>query len=944
MSAAADTRGEGLLERESELFEIGMAVEKAAAGDGRALLIEGEPGIGKTALLDAVARRARDARMTVLSARAGELEREFGFGAVRQLFEGPVRRRPQAAVFAGQARFAAPVLGVEVEGVGHGASAGESVYPAVHGLYWMTLNLVEAEGSLALILDDAHWADGATLRFLSYLVRRLDELPLLLAVAARPGDEADLLRHSLPGSRSLEPRRLSEEATAAIVRSVAPEADDEDCRSCYEATSGNAFYIHELAGALRARGDADEAPPIDAWSPESVTRTVAGRIAALAPDAREVANACAILGDGAAPNAIATLAGLPGDAARAGIDSLRAGGILSPGSRIEFIHPIVRAAVQARIPPGLRSSAHASAARLEAAGGGGAERVAVHLLETDPAGDPWTCERLIQAARVALSRGAPEAAASYLERALQEPPPEEDRSRVLMELGTATAFALRPGATAYVRNGFELARSADERLEAALLQAHLSFQAGRGAEALEPLTRVLAESPPDSSRALFIEGFAANVTRAQLSARRAAQPFVDRLRERTDVGLDADPPVLIAIAAEHAMAGTDRERAVAMATAGLTGLDSVPPLARAFAGLTATRTLIVADEHDRAREVLEEAIDAARDRGALFDFIYYAVARANLGFRAGAIFDSEADARGAYELARGERWPLGLASIASYLVQALVERGELEEAWSILSETGLDRPPERLADVYTSNALLYARAILRLSDGDPPGALADLEELRVRQEAFMEPNPSVSAWRSATALTHHAMGEGQAARALAAEEVELARRWGAPRALGIALRSAGVVEGGTGGVELLREAVHALGDSFARLEHGRALADLGDLTLACGDRTEARGFLRQALELAHVCGAAALEERVLASLRATGARPRRAVLSGPEALTPSERRVAAMAADGLSNHAIAERLFITVRTVEYHLQGSYRKLGIDSRTKLASALEGQRSG
>jgi DNA-binding CsgD family transcriptional regulator len=940
MSTRADTQGEGLLERESELFEIDLAVEKSAAGDGRVLLIEGEPGIGKTALLDAVAERARTADMTVLAARAGELEREFGFGAVRQLFESPARKLSEAEIFAGQARFAAPVLDVEIEGIAHGASAGESVYPAVHGLYWMTVNLAESAGALALILDDAHWADGASLRFLAYLARRLEELPLLLAVAARPGKEADLLHHSLAGARPLTPQRLSEEATATVVRSVAPHAGDEDCRSCHEATGGNAFYVHELAAAIRDREGHDGAAQPDAWSPENVTRTVAGRIAALAPDAREVAHACAILGDGAAPHTIATLAGLTGDAARAGIDSLRAGGILAPSSRIEFIHPIVRAAVQARIPPGLRSSAHSNAARLEAAGGGGAERVAIHLLETDPAEDPWTCERLIDASRVALSRGAPEAAASYLERALSEPPPPEDRPRLLLELGTATAFALRPGATGYVRQGFELARSADERLEAALLQAHLSFQAGRGAEALEPLTRVLAESPPDSSRALFIEGFAANVTRAQLSARRAAQPIIDRLRERTDVGDEADPPVLIAIAAEYAMAGTDRPRAVAMANAGLAGLDTVPPLARAFAGLTATRTLIVADEHERTREVLEGAIEAARERGALFDFIYYAVARANLAFRAGAIFDSEADARGAYDLARGERWPLALASIASYLVQALVERGELEEAWGVLRETGLDGPPAELADVYTSNALLYARAGLRLADGDPAAALRDLEELRARQEAFMEPNPSVSPWRSATALTYAALGNRDAARPLAAEEIDLARRWGAPRALGIALRSAGVVEEGAGGIELLREAVEVLANSFARLEHGRALADLGDAALARGDRLEARELLRQALELAHVCGATPLEERVLTSLRATGARPRRAVLRGPEALTPSESRVAGMAADGLSNHEIAACLFIAVRTVEYHLQNSYRKLGIDSRTKLASALEG----
>jgi ATP/maltotriose-dependent transcriptional regulator MalT len=698
--------------------------------------------------------------------------------------------------------------------------------------------------------------------------------------------------------------------------------------------------VRELAAAIRDRDPAGGAPIFDTWSPESVTRTVAGRIAALAPGAREVARACAVLGDGAAPHQIATIAGLGDDPARDAVDSLRVAGILAPTPRIEFTHPIVHSAVEASIPPGLLAGGHARAARLESAAGAAGERVAVHLLASDPAEDPWVCERLRAAAREAIGRGAPEAAVSYLERALSEPPPAGDRPGLLLELGTATAFALRPGAAAHVRRAFELAGSPEERLDAALLHAHLSLQAGRGAEALEPLFQVLEESPADSSRALLVEGFAANLTRAQLSGRRAAQPIIDSLRKRVDVGEDGDPPVLIAIGAELAMQGVDRPRAVSLAAAGLKRLDAVPPLARPFAGLTAVRTLIVADEHELARSVVEDGMAAARARGALFDFIYYAVSRANLAYRAGEIFESEADARSAYEIARGERWPLGLASITSYLVQALVERGELEEAWEVLRETGLDRPAESLSDVYTANALLLSRAGLKLAGEDPSGALADLEELRDRQNAFGEPNPSVSCWRSTMALALGELGERDAALDLAAEEIDLARRWGAPRALGMALRAAGVVEGAAAGAGLLRDSVGVLDGSFARLEHGRALADLGDATLADGERSDARALLRQALELAHTCGAAALEERVLDGLRAAGARPRRAVLRGPDALTPSERRVAEMAADGLTNREIAERLFVTVRTVEYHLQGTYRKLGIDGRTKLAEALGG----
>jgi DNA-binding CsgD family transcriptional regulator len=923
-----------LLEREVELAEIDVAVAAAAAGAGRVLLIEGEPGIGKTALLREIRRAAGATGLTALAARGHELERDFGFGVVRQLFERVAREQP-ATVSAGQARLAGPVLGIEPVGARRAKPPLEPIYPAIHGLYWLTLTLAE-RSPIALLLDDSQWADKASLRFLAYLAPRLEDLPVLLAITTRRGEQPDWFLNALGRPQVLAPQRLSAEATATVVRSLVPAADDAACRECHAATDGNAFYVRELAAALRDRDDTEPAPRYEAWSPESVTRAVSGRIAALPPGAREVARACAILGDGAALRGIATLAGLDDDAARAAVDSLRASAILTDAAAIGFAHPIVRSAVESSIPPGLRAGAHARAARLEAAAGATPERIAVHLLATDPAEDPWVCERLTEAAREALTRGAPETAARYLERALEEPPPEQDRSRLLLELGTAAAFAFRSGAGTHVRRAFELARDADERLDAALLHAHLSLQAGRGAEGLELLSRVLDESEPESARALTIEGFAANFTRAQLSARRAAQPIIDRLRARRHVGLDADPSVLIATGAELAMAGVERERAVELARAALERLPVIPPLMRAFAGLTATRTLIVADDHERARRELEDAMEAARSRGALFDFIYHAVSHANLAFRAGDLFESESDARSGYEIARRERWPLGLPSIAHYLVQALTERGETGDAWAILRESRLDGPASELSDVYTSNALLLARARLKLVGGDPEGSRADLEELRVRQAAFGEQNPSLSPWRSALALTLLELGERDQAELLAREEVELARAWGAPRALGMALRAAGAVSGDRA---LLAEAVEVLRGSFARLEHGRALADLGDALAVDGEHASARELLRDALELAHHCGAAPLEERVLASLRVAGARPRRAVLRGPGALTPSERRVAELAATGLANRDIADRLFVTVRTVEYHLHNAYRKLDIDARAKLAAALD-----
>jgi DNA-binding CsgD family transcriptional regulator len=182
------------------------------------------------------------------------------------------------------------------------------------------------------------------------------------------------------------------------------------------------------------------------------------------------------------------------------------------------------------------------------------------------------------------------------------------------------------------------------------------------------------------------------------------------------------------------------------------------------------------------------------------------------------------------------------------------------------------------------------------------------------------------------------LGRRDEAGPLAEEEVELARAWGAPRALGAALRVAGLVEGGERGLALLEEAVEVLNESPAKLEDAKARTELGAALRRANRRTEAREQLRQGLELATICGAGSLAARAESELLATGARPRRIALSGVASLTPSERRVAELAAEGPTNREIAQALFVTQRTVEVHLTSIYRKLGISSRSQLADAL------
>jgi DNA-binding NarL/FixJ family response regulator len=194
-------------------------------------------------------------------------------------------------------------------------------------------------------------------------------------------------------------------------------------------------------------------------------------------------------------------------------------------------------------------------------------------------------------------------------------------------------------------------------------------------------------------------------------------------------------------------------------------------------------------------------------------------------------------------------------------------------------------------------------------------------------------------WRSEAALALLQLERVTEARPLAEEELERARTWGAPRALGAALRVAGLVEGGADGLALLREAVEVLCESSAKLEQAKARHELGAALRRGNRRTQAREQLRRAVELATICGATPLAARAESELLATGARPRRIALTGLESLTPSERRVAELAAEGPTNREIAQALFVTPKTVEVHLSHAYRKLGITSRSQLAGVLE-----
>jgi DNA-binding CsgD family transcriptional regulator len=925
-----------LLDREKELGQVVERLESACEGSGSALLVEGPGGIGKTELLLAAERAARTRGMIVAAARGAELEREFAFGVVRQLFE-PAVSGADGPALEGAAALAAPVFESPSAGTGSGVVADRS-FAVLHGLYWLCANLAD-RAPLLLAVDDVHWSDPPSLELVSYLARRVGELRVALLVASRPGEEAvEALLEDLgadPRAVVLRPGGLGADAVAELVRAETGQTPDPAfLGACRAATEGNPFLVRELVREVGERGivpEAGEAEQVRELGPRTVARRLLARLGRTSPFAVPVVRAVAVLGVDAQVRHVASLADLPAADVAAALDSLEAAGIVTGDRPVGFVHPIVRSAIYSAMPAGERARLHGLAAAILRDDGATPERVASHLLLVEPVGNADTVEFLLEAARDALGRGAPSSAASYLRRALAEPPQSDARPALLAELGSAESLVGDARAIEHLREALERATDAEPRRLAAVALGRflvLSGEPGRAAA-------IFVEARTGSEHwELRLE---ASAVAAGMGDAEAAPQMSERLallRARAEEDPDVPPAVFAALAIADAEANEPADRVAALAERALAGHE--PRGLGWVTGLVAVFTaLMFAERYDRAGEAVEEGLAIVRARGSAVHFAMCSSMRGCLALRRGALGDAEEDARAALEAApRQAHGFYGMFALAT-LLETLVERARLDDAEEELERIGV--PARTTAATY--GALLHARGRLRLSQQLPEEALEDFLSGGRHMKRALCPSPSPAPWRSGAALAELALGRPEAAREHAAEEVVLARELGAPRALGVALRAAGLAEGGGEGRAMLQESVSSLEASQARLELARSLAELGGALRRAGRRSEARKHLRRALDLAHRCGGERVAEHAHTELLAAGARPRREVLTGPRSLTASERRVAGMAAQGSTNREVAQALFVSLRTVETHLTHAFQKLGIDSRTQLAEALE-----
>ena len=603
-----------------------------------------------------------------------------------------------------------------------------------------------------------------------------------------------------------------------------------------------------------------------------------------------------------------------------------AANILAPGTELQFHHPVVQASIYQDLPAPTRALRHRLAARLLTDVGAPITEVASQLLEAEPTGDSWAIAVLRSAATDASSRGAPQTAITFLERALAELPASENGD-LLLALGRAAHAALDIAkAIDALSRAVAKAEPAD-RGAPALELARVLLHAGRADDAVRLLKAELATGEHlDQELRVWLE------VEYALYAGPLAEAVPTTRRFRALEGRDIAE--LAALAVASSMADTAGE-AAALAQRALHGGVLLRAPEAQSAWFLAPWMLIRADHLDEAAGNVQEALGHTRASGSQLGFARASWLWAEIQYCRGDLLSAEAHLRSAHSIASegGSIWVRLMSG--ALLTQVLADRGELREAHAILAtlDISMIAPHERL-----TRPVHYARGYVALVAGRPDEAVAEFEHLT--EHAAVAP---AARSRFATGMAPQTAALSRAgrigdARRVADEELAWAETWGAPRFIGIALRGSANALDDAERIQTLQQSVALLDKTAARLELARALGDLGSVLRRNNQRGAAREPLRQALDLAQRCRADGLTQQLRGELRAAGAKPRRDVLTGKDSLTASETRIAEMAATGMTNSQIGQAIFVTPGTVEKHLTSVYSKLNISSRQALAAAL------
>jgi DNA-binding CsgD family transcriptional regulator len=907
------------------------------------LVFYGPPGIGKSSLVRAAAQEARARGLCVLAARGGELERDAAFGVVRQLFTPPLNRSEEESrrrLLFGPAARTVPMLGL--------ASSRDpgvvDTYAALHGLHSLLLNLA-AERPVLLAVDDLQWADPFSQQAIEYLSRRVEGERVAIVAGVRmpdPGAQAVPVAAILGDSRvsTFELGPLSPKGSDRLLSAaLGVSCDPAFLNACRGVAHGNPYLILEVARACVAEDvplTEEGARRVHELGPASVARSVLVRVAARGDEAASLVRALAVL-ESAPTGLAADVAGLDARAASQAADALVDANVLEPERPLHFVHPIVRNAILSELAVGEAARLHRRAAERISECDGPSELIAAHLQRTEPMADPWVVKTLRVAARAAVAGGAAQAAVGYLERARAEPAPEAEQGALLAELGYARLVMgdLAAGLDE-LREALGLLDPTERAVILAFGALYMPVLDAGVAEALDSLgdSSIDVRMTLESHRR-FDESFGAHL---------------GRLRTYRDLpgAREGERAMLCALVASEAYtAAASADDVSERAVRGLAGSTFAVDAQRFPAGAVfefdtprwAWEALVMAGRPELVLEQLDAAMEIALRIGAPILVASLHRERAEALARNGELESACTEWRSALDALAAAPEPMMMDDpVRLWLAWALAEQGKRAESRVLIDATSI----VTMENVFfLESRHIRGAALARL--GDPEAAVADLLAGGEALERFEIRNPAYELpWRAEAATALAALGRTAEARDVITPAVEHARRWNAPGPLGRTLHAQAIVTHDPDErLAGLRDATDALRSSVQRLDLARVLVDYGSALRRAGQRVNASELLLEGADLADRCAAMPLVARAREELAATGRRPRRARISGPESLTPSELRVATRAAAERTNAQICQELFLSPKTVEMHLSRAYRKLEINGRGELAAALKPQ---